>query len=29
MKLYEEKENEDISPTIAPEEEKDGQIINI
>lgn len=29
MKLYEEKENEDVSPTIAPEEEKDGQITNI
>lgn len=29
IKLYEEKENEDVSPTIAPEEEKDGQIINI
>lgn len=29
MKFYEEKENEDVSPTIAPEEEKDGQIINI
>ena len=29
MKLYEEKENEDVSPTIAPEEENDGQNINL
>lgn len=29
MRLYKEKENEDVSPTIAPEEENDGQIINL
>lgn len=29
QELYEAKENEDVSPTIVPEEEEDGKIINI